>query len=51
MAIFSNIDLTQVLISVLGAGGLSGTLVAIFSRRKYKIEAMKLEQELREYSS
>lgn len=48
MAIFSNIDLTQVLISVLGAGGLSGTLVAIFSRRKYKIEAMKLEQELRE---
>ena len=47
MAILDNIDITQVLVSMLGAGGLSGTLVAIFSRRKYKIEALKLEEELR----
>ena len=48
MQVFSGVDLTQIIISVLGAGGLSGTLVAIFSRRKYQMEAKKLEQDLRE---
>lgn len=48
MPIFSSADLTQIIVSVLGAGGLSGTLVAIFSRRKYQMEAHKLEQDLRE---
>lgn len=48
MSVFSGLDITQILVSVLGAGGLSGTLVAIFSRRKYKLEALKLEQDLRD---
>ena len=46
--ILSGSEITQILVSVLGAGGLSGTLVAIFSRRKYQMEAHKLEQDLRE---
>lgn len=48
MMSFSDLDITQILVSVLGAGGLSGTLVAIFSRRKYKLEALKLEQDLKD---
>lgn len=43
-----NIDLTQVLVTLVGAGGLGGLLGTIFSRKKYKIEALQLEQQLKE---
>lgn len=41
-----NIDLTQIFISAIGAGGLGGLLGVIFSRKKYQIEAMQLEQQV-----
>lgn len=43
-----NIDLTQVIVTLVGAGGLGGLLGTFYSRKKYKIEAMQLEQQLKE---
>lgn len=43
-----DIDLTQILITTVGAGGLGSLLGVIFSRKKYQVEAMQLEQQLRD---
>lgn len=43
-----DIDLTQVIVSAVSAGGLGSIISLLLTRKKYKIETMQLEQQLKE---